>query len=275
MTFLRPDISFRVHGGGIPEKPELTSRFLLERTCRIILIHGLQNSQSAAIETYERFQAAFSGYGGYLAHKLFYLVWPGDEFGLTGYFDKNSKNAFDSGAHLAECLDTLLRNEDSQCEFVIIAHSLGCRLTASMMAELQKINAPLCHRFKLFLMAGAVPQDEVSDVTIFQKGMAASGFTANLYSPDDNVLGYLFPLGELGGGRLSSKAIGLEGGPTSFAWTTRKHMENFGHSDYWKKVDVVKYIAQSLGMPVDMELAAHQPPALHLPEAHLPVHAFG
>jgi hypothetical protein len=145
------------------------------------------------------------------------------------------------------------------CKFIIVAHSLGCRLTAAMIREIHRIDRNLCKRFRIVLMAGAVPCDDVADPSLFRTSLEAVESTANLYSNNDNILRLLFPLGQLGGWRGASEAIGLRGGPKTFAWTKLQNMPGFGHSDYWRKPHAAEFVAGLVGANINRQIPVNQP----------------
>jgi Alpha/beta hydrolase of unknown function (DUF900) len=245
--------------------------FTAEKRCRIILVHGYNNSEPEALESYERFRAFCAEYSIYHADRLFYLIWPGDHFeNLMQWFDHNTQNAQVSGRNLGSFLEQLIsRFQEQDCQFVIIAHSLGCRLTAEMISELHRRNRNLCKQFKLFLMAGAVRSDDIEGGSNFGEAFAATDYIVNLYSPDDHVLHRYFPWGEWGGGRTRREAIGLNGEPREFKSWQRQQMNKFDHGDYWKEKSVVELVLRALGvsmptaLPVN-ELASYRPPE-HFP----------
>lgn len=243
-------------------------RFYDEQDLRIILIHGFRNSESEAMESYERFRTYLASFDLYIATKLFSLVWPGDAFGMNParYFDYNVQNALACGLALANFLDGRIAREGPRCQFIIIAHSLGCRLTAEMMKELSRLNPSACSRFKLIFMAGAVPVGDVQNNSKYGASLAAAGYVANFFSPDDEVLSGWFPLGEMGGGRWDWEAIGLNGQPLTFGWSQRQHMEGFRHGDYWQKRSAAEFVARILGVAVPNAIAANVPLNFRPPE---------
>src|SRR5437588_106097 len=194
---VQADLTFRDPSGGNFSAPWLTPRFSFEKYWRIILIHGFRNSEPAAIESYEKFKSYFLTANSLYAEKFFYLVWPGDQLGwnLSRYFTDNSETAGEVGRALGRYLHQLALHEGEVCRFVIVAHSLGCRLAAEMMQELYRLNPTACKRFQLFLMAGAFPEQDLLDRAALGAGLGEAGYVANFYSPDDSVLQTWFPIG--------------------------------------------------------------------------------
>jgi Alpha/beta hydrolase of unknown function (DUF900) len=254
-----PDVILRSQDNSTYDEPAYSFEFMNEMNWRIIVIHGFRNSERDAMATYQRFYSELLECHSFFQNKVFFLVWPGDSLGwdVTRYFDDNVQNSLNAGIALAEGLNRVIARDTAhnvRCAYVIVAHSLGCRLTAQMMQHLHSLNPAACKLFKLFLMAGAVPKDDVQNPNVFATGLSAAEYRANLYSPEDGTLRRLFRLGELGGGRWPSEAIGLNGEPAQFGWSVRERMPNFKHEDYWKDSRVARFLARSLGLPIETEL---------------------
>jgi len=260
-------VTLKSSEGSVYTEPLPSWSFFTENQYRIILIHGYNNSETDAFESYERFRKVCSKYSAYHADRVFYLIWSGDQFNnLVKWFDDNTKNALESGRNLGIFLERIISGpRDQNCQFVIVAHSLGCRLTAELIGELYKRNRSFCGQFKLFLMAGAVRSDDILGGNRFGEAFAAAGSVVNLHSPDDSVLSGAFRWGEWGGGRSYSEAIGLNAEPREFKSWQPKLMEGFRHDYYWKEESVVEFILQALGVAVPMalpinEIASYKPP---------------
>jgi len=199
-------------------------------------------------------------------------MWLGNEFdNLVTWFDDNTKNAQASGRNLGNYfLERIISDPDNQnCQFIIVAHSLGCRLTAELIDELYKRNQSSCSQFKLFLMAGAVRSDDILGGKRFGDAFAAAGPVVNLYSPDDSVLSGAFRWGERGGGRSYSEAIGLNAEPLEFKSWQPKLMEGFKHDYYWKEKSVVEVVLQALGVAVPTVLPVNEPASYKPPDHFL------
>lgn len=259
---VQPHIDFRGDDKELYAEPMVHPRFSREHYCRIILVHGFNNSRQDALESFEKFKLAFSALNRFYAEKIFYLIWPGDLRGLNPatFFSKNVDNALAAGRSLGRYLDAEVRSGPRNCSYILVAHSLGCRLVAEMMAELHRLNPEACKDFGLLLMAGAVPVSDVGNPQPYRDGLAAARFIANMHSPDDKVLGRWFGLGEFGGGRPRSEAIGLNGAPLDFGWKLER-MTGFDHSDYWPAMKTARLLAEALGVAEEIslpELRSHE-----------------
>jgi hypothetical protein len=265
-----PDIQLRGPDGTLYNEPLASDRFTSEKLWRIILIHGFRNSEREAFESYNNFRATLSEYSAFFATHLFYIVWPGDAFPWTApqnYFSENVQTALAAARILAKYLDKIVAREAREginCEWIIVSHSLGCRLTSEMIAELRRMKSETSNKLKLVLMAGAVATIDVEDNNLYGAALLSTKYTANLYSPDDRTLRKLFPIGELD--RWGVEAIGLNGGPIGFGWSVRERMPNFDHGDYWTKSSAVEFLAKSLGVAVPTTLPSNDIPSYHPPE---------
>jgi hypothetical protein len=167
-----------------------SDRFMSEKLWRIILIHGFRNSERDALESYNNFRATLSEYSPFLAAHLFYVVWPGDAFpwiAPQNYFSENVQAALAAARILARYLNKILTREVKErtnCEWIIVSHSLACRLTAEMIVELQRIGSESCNKIKLVFMAGAVATIDIEDKDVYGTALLSVKYIANLYSPD-------------------------------------------------------------------------------------------
>jgi hypothetical protein len=265
-----PDIQLRGPDGALYNSPLASDRFMSEKLWRIILIHGFRNSERDALESYNRFRDTLSKYSTFFATHLFYVVWPGDAFSWTtpqNYFSENVQTALAGARILARYLNKILTRESKEgtnCEWIIVSHSLGCRLTTEIIAELRRINSESCNKLRLVLMAGAVATIDVEDNDVYGTALLSAKYIANLYSPEDKTLRKWFPIGELD--RLGVEAIGLNGGPIGFGWSVREQMRNFDHGDYWTKSSAVEFLAKLLGVAVPTTLPSYDMPNYHPPE---------
>jgi pimeloyl-ACP methyl ester carboxylesterase len=269
---IQPDITLRSPYGTPYREPLSTKRFMYERRWRIILVHGFRNSERDALESYGVFHSNLSALSALFARHLFYLVWPGDvlrKLKPHRYFVDNVRNAREAGKILAKFLNEIITDEaeaESDCEFIIVAHSLGCWLTAEMMAELHRLDPSVCRNFKLILMAGALPTVDVENHQLYGAGLASALHVSNLYSSDDTVLRDRFPVGLIPDRGTGLEAIGLNGKPISFGWSQREQMKKFGHSDYWPKPASAEFLARLLGVPVPVTLPAYDIASYYPPE---------
>jgi pimeloyl-ACP methyl ester carboxylesterase len=200
-------VSFRElwKGGGVratpdvwPQSPLGTSRHLL------LLIHGFNNDANAALRSYDRFLAEQFRLG-LLTQRVVRVYWPGD-VGVSFYY-RSIRRAQDTALHLARWLDAAARRRDGLV-LDVVAHSMGCRLTLELIREIAAIaDSPVIVRRVVF-MAAAVPVQHLFlrnpvEARSLRPAFDDSGARGlSLFSPDDVVLRFTFPLGQRMGDSL-------------------------------------------------------------------------
>ncbi|PPD50848.1 MAG: hypothetical protein CTY16_00870 [Methylobacter sp.] len=245
-------------GGRIRNPPDYIGDIDRIRNRAILLIHGFNSNENEAETLYTLFRENISRHDHGIRKindQIIEVFWPGDthlpiigSLGRELAYSKKIKVAKECGNLLSKdfFVDKLKRNNLSNMEIILIAHSLGCRLILESLRYLSLQNQ---HRkIKIVLMAAAVPKKFVKcggrlyDPT----KLVTSSFV--MYSDTDDVLRYSFPAGQALAGE-PGEAIGLTGDPR-YTWNKKLTMNNFGHGDYWKKDDTAKNIANWLGAPI-------------------------
>lgn len=234
--------------GGDPQPPsENTLIGLLAYPRIVLLVHGYNNDEAFATKAFSAFEsmqrklAGLPEGGDYASgwHAV-RVYWPGDAaWGIASglFFMGAIGNARRSGAILAGVVDQL-RVRGNLTEVMFVAHSLGCRVVLETLMNLPPASARIT---RAVFFAAAVPTFKLEQQNVGRMGWAALKIDRDwlsLYSPNDGVLGKLFPAGE-------SLTPGNEGAlPTALGhelWTASNVMpvlgqaENpgAGHSDYW------------------------------------------
>jgi len=250
--------------GGIRRRPTATNKFHYQRLRRIILIHGFNSAEDSALEGYDKFKTYSTIINQSFGDQMVTLAWPGDRWVLNpvSYYRTNIESAKECARALAEFIVERNSHEEVPCEYVLIAHSLGCRLVVLLLEELSKRNAPL-KQFKIFLMAAAIPVGLLAQNSSAWQAVGSVAMSAVLHSPNDGILQTVFRAGEPAGFWTWPEAVGLYGSPRDGLWTIPpKLMAGFGHNYYWVRSDSAKFIARALGFGVDLEIEHH-----NLPEA--------
>ena len=230
----------------------------------VILIHGYQNSETAAMRSYDRFR-------GVLRTALWIdseeelgtfweFHWPGDHPNKVisiATFAARIGDARQSGQLLAE----FLGGRSPEQEVILIAHSLGCRVALDAERSIRRLG-PRYHGATirgLFLMAAAVPETLCDPGRQFDRPVPGSLDYA-FYSHRDTVLAKTFPLGSqmYGEGR---DAVGSDGDPQS-RWERRDETgTGLRHKDYWGSYPVAAQIGGYLGYAGDRPLPDRRDPA--------------
>lgn len=261
---LRKDTS-----GGTPVVEPLGDRAAFSlRSRAILLVHGYNNSESEALESFNSFTAHIEELAPRLIADMGIVFWPGDWrvplFRMAAY-PWRVATALESADLLAGYLESLRDYQGRPTELVIVAHSLGCRFV------LESVRGYLAsgpdRRVTLILMAAAVPLPWVEK----QEWLGQSGClrTHILFSPADKVLHRAFPIGQ----RLAEphfglhqEAVGRFGGPPEQVWSRRQEMFGYDHGDYWEARSVARIVCLIVGRSVARELASREIPSSHLHE---------
>jgi pimeloyl-ACP methyl ester carboxylesterase len=225
----------------------------------ILLAHGYNVSERRARRAYSAFEQHLAEAVPTLREELLCVHWPGDTPG-AGFLVYPWKVR--QAPHIASTLAEFLSAQPRSCEIVVVGHSLGCRLLLSTLSQLPETGARVS---VAFLMAGAVPVNEVMAGGPLNTCFSAQRRSVVLFSPDDRVLRLSFWAGESFAGKVPMEpgdtgdyprppksgtglpeAIGLHGRPRG-AFNRARLMPYFGHNDYWKSPWTARGLAHELG----------------------------
>lgn len=215
-----------------------------------LLVHGFNNTRDKADESYRRFRKRIKDYiGPSLSHLIWEFYWPGYEerYGnlvtlLAGpapahslvtaiNYHKQVPKAVDFGKLLGEYM-VQLRSDAQDTEFVLIGHSLGCRLILEALSSIEN-QIPKVKIAAILLMAAAVPVSAVELGGRLRSALESSQRRFAVFSHSDRVLSICFPMGQRlanDGGALP-KAVGWHGMPFE-CWTDRQRT-SLTHGQYW------------------------------------------
>jgi pimeloyl-ACP methyl ester carboxylesterase len=270
--FLWPRASLRVVNGeiqprlGQPGAPMGLSRIYL-------LVHGFNNDRYQAEESYKAFRRRIqSAIPLHLLERVWQFYWPGYEdlvpeifrsrfkaarvlsVGLNALlYSKQISKAEKFGELLGHYLLSL-RARTGVTEIVLIGHSLGCRLILEAARAMLNTGTVVRHQIPaMCLMAAAIPAEHVQfGGRLYQ----AAGFAANrivLYSRNDTVLKYAFPLGQtLAADCRMPEAIGLSGNPR-LRWTALDETM-LTHGEYWSEPVTTPHILRLFGQATRVDL---------------------
>ena len=116
-------------------------------------------------------------------------------------------------------------------------------------------------------MAAAVQVDMVEPGGALRSGATLWTRTLTLYSRDDRVLPWAFPIGQMAAGEgFFPTAVGRFGQPGDL-WTTRLELGGNGHSDYCGDPRAAALVARLLGVAVTAEIPASTISRSAIPEA--------
>jgi pimeloyl-ACP methyl ester carboxylesterase len=270
MNLLQNRVTYRYLEAGGPAlaEPELAGAMLRPRSQVIILIHGYNTSKIKADKCYYKFARLFRDAAENWADDLCAFHWPGDwnapaVSSLSYPFKVRVAQLI--GAQFARFLSRPITPWGTSPRLIVIAHSLGCRLTLEALAALARA-AESSIKLEIVLMAAAVPVNLVDKAGSLNCSLTRAARTLVLYSSSDSVLRFGFKIGQKFAGEFG-EPVGLKGEPIS-AWTERSKMSKYGHSEYWKRQEVADLIAHWLGAPVLRPVIAHVIESRSPPVAH-------
>lgn len=243
------DYSLRDRGSNsLASHPMGSIGYFSVRDRRILLIHGYNVKELSGQDSMAQLRHALIEGCPSLAREIFTVTWPGNEPWIKGgpaaYFAK-VRVAQEAGRLFYEGLLAEFRNRMGPRKLVIIAHSLGCRLTLEFLKHLDKSSRPRrLKKVTAILMAPAVPT-ELNELVAAAKDNADQIIV--LHSTEDKVLKRWFRLGQTVAleGRFP-EAIGYAGNPHTPPWSFEKRMTGYDHGDYWTNQSTSDVIGQQL-----------------------------
>ncbi|MEM7238892.1 MAG: alpha/beta hydrolase [Pseudomonadota bacterium] len=242
-----PYINFRVlaSGGGVRPRPVISLTGLERQRKIVLLIHGFNTTKIEAREGYEAFDDLLKRVAPRLARCLCPVYWPGDSHLKAGGYPWLVNRAAECGDQLANWLAS------QKGEIIIVAHSLGCRLTLEALSALASLGGG--PKIRVFLMAAAVPVELIRQVGHLRDGLERAESVDVLHSEADGVLAVWFRLGQSlapGEGQMLPEAVGLRGRPGKDVWTRAAEMPGYSHGEYWIGPRMASHVAHRLGAPV-------------------------
>lgn len=266
-------ISARVDDAGGPVSNTISPTNFSPRASRlIILIHGYNVNRPNG-------EASFNAFGQLLQNhnvpelsvlgQVIGFLWPGDvdiKFIAGLFYPAKMQAARDSAARLAEFLLALRGPNGSPMQIVLVAHSLGNRLSLEMITDLLAQPNRTWGRMEGFvLMAAAVIVGDV-DTQGRLSPAAKSLRTRTLFSEADKVLHLAFPPGETAALEgFFPQAVGRFGNPPS-TWTDQFDLSPYDHGNYFSGLMTAgklndrsaQYVAQFIGASVATALSANE-----------------
>ena len=194
------------------------------------------------------------------------FFWPGDS--AWGFLSALSYpweigDARQSASRLARFFAGVFGPEGGPTELNFVGHSLGCRLLLEALAlVVAGAGAGWPEVRRLCLMAAAVPVELMEATGRLEAAARWSRSLFFLYSPDDAVLHFAFPIGQAAAFALGEEdglyltAVGRHGQPSGLT-PHRFELSGNGHSDYWSDRRAADIMAAFLGEAVPRELASH------------------
>ncbi len=259
-----PTITARKDPRGGDVAPQASANFALTSSRLILLIHGYNNNEEEALKSYGAFLqnsglAKASAIGTACG-----FLWPGDKGGMLAMFSYPWEIKSARGS--AEVLHTFLAAQKTPggwpLEIMLVCHSLGNRVGLELVKQCCTNGGFDRIRYRAgCFMAAAVPVFKVEEGGDLRDAALAVQRKAVLYSEDDIVLHFAFPVGQTlaGDGEGSfPTAIGRFGQPSSGVWNQSNNMGwfRYNHSHYWSRQESADIAAAFLGLAKARETAA-------------------
>ena len=211
----------------------------------VVLVHGYNNHRGEAEDAYLAFRERQHGLLGEWAGRLDPLLgdafWPGDAK-WPGPLDAVDFLFYPAtigrARQTADVLSDYLLGRRDVLNLYFVGHSMGCRVVLETIAALlakqpdAQLRPPIR---KVCLMAAAVPTTHVLPGGDLAAALQAAEHVQVLFSPDDLVLHYAFPIGQTAAGDgFFPTAVGRYGDvPLSPAHVERSWVPGADHGDYW------------------------------------------
>lgn len=202
----------------------------------VMFVHGYNNTHEQARLSYARFRGWL---GKFKANaRVLELHWPGD-----GIYTALGAPLYPLQINRAvKCGELLARWIEAQtigAHFVLVGHSLGCRLVLEALKALREDDRHRIHG--VCLMAAAVPVRMIEKNALGPEHAPDANWRI-LHSRGDNVLGAVFHAGQVFDSRFT-RAVGYLGGPRK-RWDEVGMVEEmydscndrdlyYGHGWYW------------------------------------------
>ncbi|MBI4840263.1 MAG: alpha/beta hydrolase [candidate division NC10 bacterium] len=269
MSPVSGDLSVRTRGVGGPVAPEVVEvprGWILGRRRILVLVHGYNNTEDDARQSYRVYAENLeAGPACDRLPDLGRFLWPGDS--AWGFLSALSYpweigDARQSASRLARFFAGVFGPEGGPTELNFVGHSLGCRLlleTLALVASGAVGGWPEVRR--LCLMAAAVPVELVEATGRLEAAARWPRSLLLLFSPDDAVLHFAFPIGQAAAFALGEEdglyltAVGRHGQPSGLT-PYRVELSGDGHSDYWPDARAARLMSAFLGEAVPRELAS-------------------
>lgn len=256
------DISFRRRGLRLlADTPLFNLPFTTSSFRRVLLIHGFAIGEKSAIRSMEVLRRNLGRRSATLRSQTFTMTWPGDKalyLGGPAAYPWLKNVAVDTGDALFQFVMAEYSAGRGSEELILVAHSLGCRVTLEFLERLQRAGRPhRLGRVVVILMAAAVP---VELDALIRGAVSASDSVVVLHSGSDWALRLWFRFGQTfaGEGHMP-EAIGLNGLPSDPGWTDDWQMTGFGHSDYWLSNETAEIIGLALRRDVPSIVLGNDP----------------
>jgi hypothetical protein len=217
--------SYDTAGGTLPEEPDEL----------VVHVHGWRNDEECGIAAIEATGDTYDAVD--YDDPVTGLTWD------SAYAWWNAKEIADRNAPKLAAFLTEYAEQNPETTLRVQAHSLGARVLAETLLELDEEGADDVLTSAVF-MAGAIDNESVA--VNGEYGPAIENVVdhaENFWMPDDDVLDWAYSTFEF------SQAIGNDGcdGEPPANYTDREVTKDIGHSDYYEDEDVIQQVVETYG----------------------------
>ncbi len=229
----------------------------------VVLIHGYNNTQPSAAESYDEFLRNVTGAtGGIRFWTVARFFWPGDKpwGALRGLsYPAEIATARRAARELRLFLTALKGPAGAPVEIAFVTHSLGGRLLLELLAEARVAHPSLLVSL-VCLMAPAVPVDRVERGGVLRAAAETARRAVVFHSEHDTVLKWAFRAGQAAAGEgFSSRAVGRFGEPRRGLWSVSMPTMH-AHGAYWGAANCAEEVARQLGAATPRAIPARELP---------------
>jgi len=230
----------------------------------IILVHGFNVPQQAAVESFATFHGRLSdqlsGVGRHLP-PIWAFYWPGDHES-RGLSAATYSARIPVAERAGERLGKLLTKLDPAQQVILIAHSLGCRVVLEALRYVADEEAGGTASAEVpvaCLLAAAVPVGRCVGQAEPYAPSVITNTVHVLYSCRDRILQWTFRVGQHIYGEDKGEAVGRNGWPVD-RWA-EPYDTGLGHKGYWSASQSVDEVARVIEPTLSRGIAIRYLPA--------------
>jgi len=249
------DIDLRAMSTRVSRRARMAIEFYDRRQRGILLVHGYNVNEEEAVRVLGGFRTALAYFAPALRPDTFTCTWAGN-WNIPGLrpaaYPFMLRNANESADTLLGTIEDWYERPFAPEELVIVAHSLGCRLTLDMLATMEVQGRPVrLKRLTVILMAAAVPTAHIAGGGKLERALRVPDVAVVLHSQSDSVLSSVFGLGQtIARDGWFPEAVGLRGNPQGAHWSRTQKMPAFDHGDYWGELETAELVCRILGFSI-------------------------
>ena len=242
------DLTFRLWGSNaIADVPQASDAYHGIRDRKLLLVHGYNVREVSGQRSMHRLRDAIGARCAALGDRCLTVTWAGNASLLQGErlrYAAKVPVAVQTAEAFHNHLVRHYRNGGGARQLIIVAHSLGCRVTMELLRRLGGSGRPaVLEQIVVILMAAAVP---IEQIDLIDRALTTADKLVVLHSQADSTLRRFFSIGQRIAGEPSREAVGLAGNPRLSDWSYERAMIVLDHGEYWASSFVADVICQKL-----------------------------